>query len=443
MTHQLTDISTVRKRLEIEIPQEVVDEEITRIAREFGRRARVPGFRPGRAPLGVVKNRYRDDILSETCQHLLPKYFDQAAKEEGFQVVDQPSYDDLDHGRDKPLRFSATFEVYPVLDITNHSGIPVEEMPTEVTDAEVDQALGRLLEEHSEMRPVEEDRPVEPGDFVEIVFSGYLVEAGENAAEGDPIVADERALCEIGGETTVEEFTHNLTGARAGEDRSFEVRYKEDHPDRRLAAKTARYSVHVGGLKKKHRPEPDDEFAKSLGEYATAGDLRDAIRRDLESHKKEHALEQTRDALLRWLGEHNDFEVPEALIEHQVQVRLERLMQDLYRRGINPRALDVDWSKIRHDQYENATRDVRSSLILQHLAERQGIEASDDEVNEKISRMAVDTRQPEARVREILGKDGGFERIRGQIRNDKVFRMLEEQARTVEAGSLSKGTGAD
>lgn len=437
MTHQLTDISPVRKRLEIEIPQEVVDEEITRIAREIGRRARVPGFRPGKAPLGVVKNRYKDDILSETCQHLLPRYFGEAAQNEGLHVVDQPMYDDIDHGKDKPLRFSATFEVYPVLDVTNHVGIPLEAVPTEVTDEEVDAALDRLIEEHSEMQPVEEDRAVAPGDFAEISFTGDLKAEGE---EGEPEpLSGEKALCEIGAETTVEEFTENLTGARVGETRSFEVNYKDDYPDRRLAGKTARYDVEVLGIRQKHRPAPDDEFAQSVGEYQTASELRAGLRRNLEAHKESHARQQRRDALLRWLEDHNEFDVPESLVEHQLQVRLQRLMQDLYQRGVNPRGLDVDWGRIRQDQYDHAVHDVRGALILDHLAERENIEISDQEIDAKIAEMAENANQPVPKVRQVLEEDDGIERLRGQLRHEKVFELLEAKASLVETGGETAG----
>lgn len=437
MTHQLTDISTVKKRLDIEIPQEVVDQEITRIAREISRRARVPGFRPGRAPLGVVKTRYRDDILSETCQQLLPRYFGEATKEEGLEVVDAPEFDDIDHGRDRPLRFSATFEVFPTLNITNHTGIPVEAVATEVTDQEVEDTIQRLVEEHSEMVPVEEDRPIAHGDFAEITFSGSLQNDAVEANSGEDTLKGEKALCEIGGATTVDEFTDNLTGARVGEDRVFDVHYKADHPDERLAGKTARYTVHIESLKTKHRPKVDDEFSQSVGDYQSVEELRAAIRKDLESHKLEHATQQKRDALLQWLVDNNEFEVPEILVEHQLRTRIDRLIQDLYRRGVNPRGLDIDWVKIRENQYENAVRDVRGSLILSHLAAREGIVASEDDVSAEIARIAEGMGQPPERVREVLGREGGIERVRDQIRNNKVLDLLEEKARIVESSAAS------
>jgi trigger factor len=382
----------------------------------------------------VLKNRFRDDILGETCQQLLPKYFSEAAEEEGLKLVDAPTYDDIDHERDQPLRFSATFEIYPSLDITNYTGIPVEAVPDEVTDEEFDAAMDRLLEEHSEMQPVEEDRPVEAGDFVEITFTGTL--GGGDGEEGETLTG-EKALCEIGGETTVAEFTDNLTGARAGEDRAFEVRYRDDHPDKRLAGKAVSYQVHLESLERKHRPEPDDEFAGSIGDYKTIADLRTAVRNDLERHKTDHAKQRTRDSLLGWLGAHNEFEVPEVLVEHQLEARLQNLMQDLYRRGVDPRGLSVDWGRIRQDQYENAVRDVRGSLILDHLAEKENISVTDAELDERISQMAADMNQPEARVREVLARDDGAERIRRQIRNDRLFGFLEEQASIRPAGSLS------
>jgi trigger factor len=430
MTYQLTDISAVRKRLEIEIPQEVVDEEITRIAREIGRRARVPGFRPGKAPIGIVKNRYRDDILSETCQHLLPRYFSEAAQSEGLHVVDQPTYDDIDHGKDKPLKFSASFEVYPVLDVTNHVGIPIESVPTEVTDEEVEAALDRMIEEHSEMQPVEEDRGVESGDFAEITFTGVL--KAEGTGDEEEPLSGEKALCEVGAPSTVDEFTANLTGARVGETRTFEVRYKDDYPDQRLAGKTARYDVEVLGIREKHRPASDDDFAQSVGEYQTIAELRADLRKNLESHKESHGRQRRRDDLLRWLEDHNEFEVPEALVDYQLQVRLQRLMQDLYRRGVNPRGLDVDWGRIRQDQYDHAVRDVRGSLILDHLAEREGLQVSEAEIDSKIEEMAANTNQPAPKVRKILEEDGGTERLRDQLRHEKVLELLETKARILE-----------
>ncbi len=430
MKAELTDISPVKKRFEIEIPDDVVSGEVTTIAREFAKRARVPGFRPGRAPLGVVKNRYREDIQSELYQHLLPKYFAEAVKDRDLDLVDSPVFEEVNYLSGQPLRFKAVFEIYPTLDITNHDKIPIEEIPTEVTDEEIDQALERMREEQAEMTPVEEDRGAEAGDFVEISFTGTI--EGEDT---DPLTG-ENVLCEVGGETTVKEFTEHLMGGRPGEEKDFEVQYKEEHPDPKLSGKTIHYAIRLGSLKQKSRPPLDDDFAQSLGEYETLDDLKAKIRENIGKHKENGANEQAQDALLRWLEENNEFEVPERLIEQQAEIRLQRLVRDLAGRGIKPERLDVDWGKIREDQYAQAVRDVRGSLILDHLADREGVDATEEEISQEIGLVASGMNNTPDQVREALIKNNGLGRLTGQIRNRKVLEILQERAEIVPAGSL-------
>ena len=430
MKAELTDISAVKKSFQIEIPEDIVREEITTIARRFARRKQVSGFRPGKAPLGVVKNRYREDILSEMYQHLLPHYFSDAVREKNLNIVESPTFQEVDYSSGTPLRFKAVFEVYPTLDITNHADIPVEEIPTEVADEEIDNTLERMAEERAEMTPLEEDRAAQEGDFVEISFTVFL------DGEDDKNLSEHKALCQIGGATTVKEFTDNLTGVRAGEDREFEVNYSEDHPEAKLAGKTARYKVRVESIKQKKRPALDDEFAESLGEYKTLADLRTDVKKQLEDHKSQSADEQTRDSLLRWLEDNNEFEVPESLVENQLQVRLQRLTRDLSHQGINPQRLDVDWEKIRTQQYDQAIRDVRGSLILDHLAVRESIVVSDEEIEKEIETMATQMQRPVESVREALNRNEGIDQMKGQIRNNKVLGMLQELAKIVPADSL-------
>ena len=438
MKAELTDISTVKKRFEIEIPEDVVSDEITAVARKFAKQARVPGFRPGKAPLGVIKTRYRDDIISEMYQHLLPHYFSDAVKEKDLNIVDSPEFEEVDYEKGAPLRFKAVFEIYPTLDVTNHANIPIEEVPTEVTEEEVDDTLDRMVEERAEMTPVEDDRAAGEGDFVEISFKGTLEEE-----EDDDALSAEKALCEIGGETTIKEFTENLTGARAGEDKTFDVKYRDDHPEPKLAGKLAEYTVHLESIKEKKRPALDDEFAQGLGDYPTLEDLRAEVRNNLEEHKQTRADEQMRDALLHWLEENNEFEVPESLVEHQVQVRLQRLMRDLSRQGINPQQLDLDWGKVRNEQYDQAVRDVRGSLILDHLADKEDVEVSEEEIDKEIEAMATQMQQSTHSVREALNGNNGIEKIKGQISNTKTLKILQDRAKFVPAGSLGGESKAE
>ena len=433
MKAELTDISECRKSFDIEIPQDVVDNEISRIASQLARRAKVPGFRPGHAPAPVVKARYRDEILSEMMQHLLPRYFQEAIEERSLDIVDAPQYEDIDYNSGQPLRFKALFEVYPQLNISNYKGVPAEEAAIFVTDEDIDAQLKKLQEDMSELAPVETDRPLQQGDFADIGFSGRSVVEAE---PGEPIMSD-KAVVEIGGRTTLKEFTDNLLGAKPNEERTFSVQYRDDYPEPRLAGKTIEYQVKVEGLKEKKVPDLNDEFAQGLGEYKTMDELRAKVRADMEKHRQEHAAEQLREKLLEWLEDNNEFEAPQTLVERQIQTRMQRLVRDLARQGINPQRLDVDWAKIQEDQRRQATRDVKGSLILEYIADKEDLSVTDEEIDAEIEKIANETKRPKEKVREVLGRDSGLSRLRGQIRNKKTLDFVQSHAH-IQAAPLSK-----
>ncbi len=425
MKAELTDVSECKKNIEIEIPQDVVDHEITHIAQEFARRARVPGFRPGKAPIAVVKTRFRDEIVSEMMQHLMPKYFGDAIDERNLDIVQAPHFESVDYNSGKPLRFKAVFEVYPKLNITNYEGIPVQEVSSQIEESEVVASLKKLQEDMSELAPVEEDRSVQEGDFAEISYSGMISGSDEAPITG------EKAVAEIGGRTTVKEFTENLVGAKINEEKTFNVTYRPDYPEKRLAGKTVDYRVKVEGIKTKEVPDLNDEFAQRFGEYKTLDELKSKIREDLAKHKRDHAQEQMREKLLEWLEDNNDFESPESLVERQLQIRVQRLLRDLARQGINPQRLDVDWGKIREDQRQQAIRDVRGSLILDHISDKEKITVTEEEIEGEIDKIAAETNRPREKVKEVLSRDSGLERLRGQIRNKKTLDLLQGKARIV------------
>jgi trigger factor len=421
MKAELTDISACRKSFDIEIPPEVVDKEISHISQGLAHRARVPGFRPGKAPVSVIKTRYRDEIISEMLQHLLPRYFTEAVKAQDLDIVDVPQYESVDYNNGQPVKFKAVFEVYPPLSITNYKGIPAEVVSDEVQDSEVDSTLKKLQDDMSELSPLAEERAAKEGDFVEISFTGTV------AGVEEPLFS-EKATVEVGGPSTLKEFTDNLIGGVVNDEKQFSVTYRDDYPEKRLAGKTVQYQVKIEALKQKNIPELNDEFAQGLGQYTTLGDLRSKIREDLEKHKREHANEELREKLLQWLEANNDFEVPETLVERQIQTRLQRLLRDLSRQGVNPQRLDVDWAKIREDQRHQAVRDVKGSLILSHVAEKEKIDVSDDDVEAEIDRIATEMNNPRQRVKEVLTKDSGLARLRSQIQNKKTLDFLREHA---------------
>ena len=428
MKTELIDVSACKKNLDIEIPPDVVDKEITEIAQEFARNAKVPGFRPGKAPIAVVKTRYRDEIVSEMMQHLMPKYVGNAIEERKLEIVQPPRFESIDYGQGKPLRFKAVFEVYPEINITNYEGIPAQEVSAKVEDSEVEGSLKKLQEDMAELVPVEEERPIKEGDFVDITFDATI-----QGSDQPPLIG-QKAVAEIGGRRTIKEFSENLLGLKVADEKTFAVNYAPDYPDAKLAGKTAEYKVTVDTVKQKEVPELNDEFAQRLGEYKTIDDVKANIRKNLEKRKQENAQEELREKLLEWLENNNDFELPESLVERQLQIRGQRLLRDLSRQGIHPERLDVDWAKIREDQHNQAVRDVKGSLILDHISEKENITVTDAEIDAEIEKIAAETDRPKEKVREVLSRDSGLERLRGQIRNRKTLDLLQEKAHIQPAG---------
>jgi trigger factor len=219
------------------------------------------------------------------------------------------------------------------------------------------------------------------------------------------------------------------------DEKKFSVTYDPNYPEKRLAGKTVEYSVKVEGIKEKKVPELNDEFAQSLGEYKTFEELHAKILADMEKHKRDHASEEMREKLLQWLEDNNSFEVPNVLVDKQIQTRMQRMVRELSRQGVNPQRLDVDWSKIREDQRKQSERDVRGSLILQYVAEKESIDAQDEEVEREIERIAVEANKPAEKIREILGRETGLARLRDQIVNKKTLDFLQEHARIQPASS--------
>src|SRR5439155_3659414 len=297
------------------------------------------------------------------------------------------------------------------------------EISSKVEESEVEASLKKLQDEMAELAPVEEDRPIQEGDFAEISFIGTLAE------EGQPPVTADKAVCEIGGRTTLKEFTENLLGAKVNDKKTFPVSYRNNYPEKKLAGKTVQYTVKVETIKQKEIPEIDDEFAQRVGQYKTLDELKAKIRQDLEKHKAEHAQEQMREKLLEWLENNNEFEIPESLVERQLQIRVQRLLRDLARQGVNPQRLDVHWGKIREDQQQQAIRDVKGSLILEHVADQENIRVTDEEVDGEIEKISAETRRPKEKVTEVLTREAGLDRLKTQIRNKKTLDFLQERAR--------------
>jgi trigger factor len=418
---EATGAATCRRELDLEIPADEVTKKLESVAKEFARVARVPGFRPGKAPVSLIRRRFAEDIKGEVVQSLVPERVEKAVSEQKLTPVSQPQVEKLDFIEGQPLKFRAVFEVLPEFELGNYKDLELE-MPTmDITDDDVTKTLEEMRERAAAFAPVE-GRPAENGDYVQLKLTG-TPEGG-----GDPIQADS-VLCHIGAEETMEPFNENLRGANAGDHKNFDVAYPADYPDAKLAGKTYHYAVEVLGIKNKKLPDLNDECAKDVSDAATLDELKTKVRESLEHQRDHKHKELLREKVLAAVVKLHDFPVPESLVQHQMDVRLERVVRSLAAQGVDPRAVNVDWVTLRSRQQERASDDVKAELIVDRIASAENIDVTDEEVNHELEHAATHSGESAAAIHARLTKQGTLDRMKAKLRSDKTLDWLAQNSR--------------
>jgi trigger factor len=437
-----------KREIEVEIPADVVAKHQEALVQQYSKQARIPGFRKGKVPASMVRNRFSSEITSDVVEHLVPQYFREAVVKGGFRPVSQPHIYGLEFTPGEPIKFKAAFEVLPEFDLVDYKAIKVEKPAVTVTDEQIDHEIKLLQEKQASFDPVDEERGAQNGEFVQVSFEARpknLADEGAETAEAESTetkdaaaespdqkdaaaqpVQMEEVLVEIGGANTIPEFTKNLAGAKAGEERSFEVSYPEDFYDKRLAGMTFDYKVKVNAIKKKTLPELNDEFAKELSpDFQNLGDLKQRFRENMEAELKHKTEHETKDKLIEELLARHDFPVPRSMVEHQIDLRLERGLRALAAQGMKTEDMRrMDFGRLRAGQEEFAVKEVKSSVLLAKIAIKENIQVSDEELNNEIAAMAAQMQQPVEEVRKRLTEDNAVERLRDRMRSEKALNLL-------------------
>jgi trigger factor len=427
------EATTCKKELVIEVPVDAVQREADSVAGQFAKRARIPGFRPGRAPTSLVRRHFRDDIRSEVAQTLIPRFFQTAVKEQKWEIVGQPRFEDLKFEDDQPLTFKATFEIYPEFELQPYKELEVEEEQPVIADADVDKAIAELRESAATFEVVA-DRPAADDDHLTVNYWGQ-----DKSSPARPPTEAKDAVVHLGGTHTVPAFTENLRGAMVGEVREFPVTYAADYPEKNLAGKTFSYRVEIQSIKKKVVPPADDELAKSVSEFATLEKLRTKVRQDLAESAQRQTEISSKQKLAEKLLEAHQFPVPEMLVEIQLDRKLERTLGQLLSQGIDPRETQVDWRKVREDARPDAQKEVRVALILSRVADAEKIDLTEEEVDDVIREMARERRMTPAELKTRLTRDGKLDTLRSTRRNQKALEFVYRNAKIIRKNAQLPG----
>jgi trigger factor len=426
-----------KREISVEIPADVVTKQQEALVQHYSRQARIPGFRKGKVPASMVRNKFSSEITSEVVEKLIPQYFREGVTKAGFRPVSQPHIYDLEYTPGEPMKFKAAFEILPEFELADYKKSQIAKPQITVTDEEVDTELKQLQERQASYDPIDEERGAKKGEFVQVSFEATPKNAddapkAEAAAEGaeaeqpaQPVQMDE-VLVEIGGENTIPEFTKHLSGAKAGQERTFDVSYAADFYDPRLAGKVFSYKVKVNALKKKTVPELNDDFAQELSpELKTFDDLKKLIRDNMESERRHKAEHEAKDLMIEELLAKHDFPVPRSMVEHQIELRLERGLRALAAQGMKTEDMrHMDFARLRAGQLDAAIKEVKASVLLAKIALAEKIQVTDQDLDQEIAAMAQQMKQPLEEVKGRLIKDNAVERLRDRMRSEKALNWL-------------------
>jgi trigger factor len=425
MKSDIKDVGSCRKELTVEIPATTVDQAIERVSKRYGRSAKVQGFRPGKVPAAIVRTRFRDQILQDVAQALIPDAVDEAVAEHDVAPVAAPQIRDVEVDDGKPLTFTALIETLPDIDPGDYTAFTLRQSPIQVDDGAVDRAIERLRQTRAHLEPVT-DRAAEPGDILTVDLERRLADQPRTPSEP---LKDVRV--EIGSDANPPGFDDELTGLAPGDTRSFTVTHADNDAVRRLAGQRASYSIEVKNLQRPVLPDLDDEFARSIGKFEDLDALRTQVDADLRGQAELEGRNEVRQDLLRQLANRVTVEVPQALIARELDRRTEQVARRLIEEQVDPRQARIDWDAFREQQREPATDTVRGTLVLDEIADREAVEVTSEDLDQEIERQAaLGGRTPQA-VRALLEKDHGLGRLKAGLRREKAIALLLRRATIV------------
>jgi trigger factor len=412
--------TSVRKSLSFEIEADVVDREIEARARDYAKKLRLPGFRPGKIPIEVVKTRFKDQVLGDVAETIVNRVVMEELEGRGLRPLASPKVAELKIDEKQPMTFKAVFETLPLVDLPEYRGLSVKVPTAEVKDEDIGREIDRMREESARFDPVE-SRATQKGDFV-MVDLAWRVEGAKGGR-------DENALIEVGGQGNHADMNAALEGMSPGDTKQVTVVYPADSTSSAVAGKTVAYTVTLKAIKNKVVPAADDEFAKDLGDWDSLDALRQTVRERLLAAEQRRVDRETKEALVAALVEKASFEVPEALVERHMSARTENAARGLAMQGIDPRQVGVDWRQYRDTQREESVKSAKADILLDEIARREGIEVLDAEVQTEVARLAERLKKSPEALRRQMEKEGDLAALRARIREEKTLDLVKANAR--------------
>ena len=422
MTAEIVEVNSCKKDLAVELPATELEQEIDKIAREYSRNAKVPGFRPGKVPLSVIRQRYGKDMREEATQKIIERSWKQAIEEHQLHPLAQPTLKEMENKPDSPLKFTLSFEVLPDLEVKDYKEVPVTQKTPEITDEKVAQALESVREQHAQFIPVDEGEAVD-GHILTVSVDGEFEDKSKPTHE-------EEVTLVLGHPQTNEGFTKNLLGVRSGETRTFDIQYPEDYYRKEFAGKKVHYTVLVKDIKEKQLPELNDDFAKDIGHESIEA-LKKKVHEDLVTQATQSAEKDAREALLKSIIDRQTIDVPDCMVQDELESQVNRMATRLAMQGINIQDASIDWKKIFDEEKPHAEQSVRRSILLDAIARQENIEISDEEIDSELRKIAEGTNKSVEALKAQLEKESRIEGFKQHLLENKAFDFIYRNAKII------------
>ena len=419
MKAELISENSVRKAIDFDIDKEVVTKEIDKRAKDIARRAQIPGFRPGKVPLTVVKSRFKSDVEQDAVEAIANEFLPKELETHKLRPVASPKLQNIELAPEGSLKFRVTFDVLPEVTIPAFRGIEVSVKRQTATPAMIDAEIDRLRDASARFEPAPE-RPAQKGDFVEVDIEVTDHSSGQARKR-------EETLIEVGHTGNHEELNAALEGVRAGETREARAVEREGDAAEAKVARTVDYHFTVRAIKVKTLPARDDEFAKDL-DFDSFAAFETSIRERIERALKRNEDVQVEDAVLDKLADMATFDIPQSLVDEQIDARTRRFAENLQQQGLDLQKINLDWAKIAAEQRPGAEKQVKLEILLDAIGKSERLEAREEDVAEQIKRLAARSRTSEGAISGRLTEDQKA-RVAAQARDRRIIDMIRAAAR--------------
>jgi trigger factor len=422
MKVSVEEINSIKKKMNVEVPEEQVIKEVDSFYRELSQKAKIKGFRPGKVPRNILERHFKDYVKTEVMQKLIQESYPQALSEAKLHPISNPLIDPGEMEGGKPFQYAATIEIKPEIKLEGYIGLKIEGKKEGAKDEEVEERLKNLQNIHAQLKTISDPRPVQPGDFVILDYEASM----ENKPLDEGKATD--FTVEVGSGRFIPNLEEKLVGLKPDEEKDLEVSFPEDYGYKKWAGKTLSFHVKIKEVKEKILPILDDEFAKDLGDYSSLEDLRLKLREEIEKEKKLILERQLKDQMVEQLLQANSFEIPESLVEEQTRTLVSDTKMRLASQGVDFKNLGLSEEKLQGDYREMAQKQVRTFLILEKIADQEGITVTDGEAEDRVREISERIHQKFDVVRRYYDKNGLIPEVKAGIMSEKILNFLLEKA---------------